>query len=327
MRKLFHKELISPWNLMRVILSLLVASLALAFFPSSPRPASLGIISLDFSGERAFKHLRSQVALGPRVPGTQAHFRTRNYIKSQLKAFADEIAEQNFTVRVDGKTAEMTNLIAYLNKGAERFILLGAHYDTRPFADMEASGSKNSPIPGADDGASGVAVLLELAPALKESLPKDTGIVLVFFDGEDFGRTLSSMFLGSKHFARALSAEMKRKIAFGLIVDMVGDRGLAICREFHSEGSIPGVFGALLELQNALGVDVLRKDSVLSIYDDHLPLIEAGIKTYLLIDFDYPYWHTLEDTPDKCSASSLQAVGLLVLNLVLNYAQGNMLNF
>ena len=291
------------------------------------KTTSLTVLCLDFSGERAFKHLTKQVEFGPRVPGTRAHFRTRNYIKSQLKAFADEIVEQNFSAQVDGKTTQMTNVIVYLNSRAERFILLGAHYDTRPFAEMESSAKKDMPIAGANDGASGVAVLLELAPTLKKTLPKDTGVILAFFDGEDFGRSLSSMFLGSKHFARNLSSELKRKIAFALVVDMVGDRDLSISRESHSESSFSQAFEALLELQDALGVNALHKDSVLSVYDDHLPLIEAGIKTYLLIDFDYPYWHTLEDTPDKCSPSSLRAVGLLVLNLVLNYAQKNMVNF
>lgn len=277
------------------------------------------VLSLDFSGTRAYEHLKRQVGIGPRVPGSPEHERALTYIKSSLKPYADRIVEQKFTARTPRGNVKMTNLIAYVNEHAKHLILLGAHYDTRPFAEMDEPKNHDKPIPGANDGASGTSVLLELARALHGKLPANLGAVFVFFDGEDFGSSLSTMFYGSRHFARNLAPELKRRISFAVIVDMVGDAELAITRETASESSLPWFFDSALKLQSALGVKALVDTGALAIYDDHLPLIGAGVKSYLFIDFDYPYWHTLEDTPDKCSAESLQAVGLILLNILLNF--------
>ncbi len=299
----------------------LILMLATAGTPLSQTQAN--VVSLDFSGTRAYEHLKRQVAIGARVPGTPEHERAVSYIKGSLKLFADSILEQRFTAETPQGKTPMTNVIAYLNKDAERFILLGAHFDTRPFADMDSGANRTKPIPGANDGASGVAVLLELARALHGKLPDNFGVLLVFFDGEDFGSSLSTMFYGSRHFARNLSPELRRKISYAVVIDMVGDADLAITRETASESSLPWFFNSALKLQSALGVQALLDTGAIAIYDDHLPLIDAGVKSYLLIDFVYPYWHTLEDTPDKCSPESLQSVGLILLNLILNYANRN----
>ncbi len=280
----------------------------------------LKIITFDFSGGRAFKHLKKQVEFGPRVPGTPPHLRARAYIKEQLKPFTDRVEEQAFIAKSGLSQIEMFNVIAFINHRAKNFILLGAHYDTRPFADKDYEKNRNTPIPGANDGASGVAILLELARALHGKLPPNFGVILVFFDGEDYGKSLSCMFYGSRHFAQNLSSDLKQKIKFGIVVDMVGDSELEIIPESASEKSAPEVYNSLFELQDQLGLKVLLALSPRVVYDDHLSLIDAKIKSALLIDLDYPYWHTLEDTPDKCSEDSLRAVGLLLLNLILNYA-------
>jgi len=188
---------------------------------------------------------------------------------------------------------------------------------------MDESWNQDKPIPGANDGASGVAVLLELARVLSGKLPAGKGVVFVFFDGEDFGRTSDEMFLGSRYFAQHLESSVKVRVDFGVLLDMVGDRGLSILRETKSESAAHGVFQALLELQKALGLDVLSGARIITVMDDHLPLIAEGLRVYDLIDFDYIHWHTLEDTPDKCSAQSLQAVGLLMENLLLNFGTGD----
>jgi Zn-dependent M28 family amino/carboxypeptidase len=193
------------------------------------------------------------------------------------------------------------NVIAKRNDDAPQ-IILGAHYDTRMAADQDPElGKRLLPVPGANDGASGVAVLIEMA----RSLPKDTVPVwLVFFDAEDNGRIDGwDWILGSRAFAEELSIHPEAVV----IVDMIGDADLNIYLEQNSNVSIrTEIWGTAEKLGYA---DKFINQEKFSMLDDHTPFLEAGIPAVDIIDFDYPYWHTTQDTPDKVSAESLQTVG------------------
>jgi Zn-dependent M28 family amino/carboxypeptidase len=169
------------------------------------------------------------------------------------------------------------------------------------------------PILGANDGASGVAVLLELARMFKEK-PPTVSMTIVLFDGEDFGPTLEDMFLGSRYFAKAMD---KCKYRYGILLDMVGDKGLQIYREGNSQEHAAFVADKIWDAAKSLGREGVFKDRLkYTIQDDHVPLIEAGLPCADVIDFDYAYWHTLDDMLDKCSPESLKAVGETIARVI-----------
>lgn len=305
---------------MRHRLCLRCAGMALALLAiASCRPdtvpanAALGAPPVAFDAERAFADLKRQCEFGPRVPGTAGHRRCRDYLSQVLKENADSFEAQEFAFRDGKRSLPMANLIARW-KGTRvgaRGVILAAHWDTRPSADEESDPARRrQPILGANDGASGVAILLEVARQLKR-VPPDGPVWVVLFDGEDYGPGIDRMFLGSRHFARRLPKEAPR---VGVLLDMVGDADLRLpiegysfrrAREIVQEvWSIARGRGYGMVFVNELGPDVM---------DDHLPLLDAGVKMIDIIDFDYPYWHTLADTPDKCSANSLRIVGEVVI--------------
>jgi glutaminyl-peptide cyclotransferase len=287
-----------------------------------PNVSTLKVLSTDFSGSRAYGFLKKQVAMGPRVPGTNAHALCRSFIKSELEPYCTGITEQTFDRVVNGRDYTFNNVIAYIHPDAPKLVMLVAHFDTRPFADKDTPANYSTPIPGANDGASGVAALLELAKMLSASMPDNVGVLFLFTDGEDTGNTAAQMFAGADYFASKMDNALMQRIAFGVLLDMIGDVNLNILPESHSEASAPKVYLALLELQEMLGLSGFSTFGQNEIWDDHLAFIDRGVKMYDLIDFDYAPWHTLQDTPDKCSGESLRVVGLCVGNLVLNYAQG-----
>jgi len=291
--------------------------------PEGTTTRQLRVLLYQFSGTRTFDLLRRQVAFGPRVPGTPAHQQCRDFIKQELSAYCDSVAEQSFPAVVNERKYEFFNVTGYIHPEAERVVILAAHYDTRPFADMDSPENYSTPIPGANDGASGVAVLLELARVLEPRLPDDIGVLFLFTDGEDTGRTARQMFQGARYFASTMSPDLRSRIVFGILLDMVGDASLGIRREKNSEAVAPGIFTAILELQDMLGLQGFLDAGERNVLDDHIPFIEQGVRMYDLIDIDYTHWHTLQDTVERCSAASLQVVGLCVANLVLNYADGS----
>ncbi|OGK08784.1 MAG: hypothetical protein A2Y63_04610 [Candidatus Riflebacteria bacterium RBG_13_59_9] len=312
---------------------LVVAALSASCFSSTgvgsaspgieqPEESQLQVLLLDFSGSRAFELLKKQVALGPRVPGSRPHQQCRELIADTLAPFCEGITEQDFSDVVNGHHYDFHNLLAYQNPHAERLVILAAHYDTRPFADRDSPQNYATPIPGANDGASGVAVLLELARVLHGRLPENVGLLFLFTDGEDTGLATRQMFKGAEYFASNMPTELRQRIAFGVLLDMIGDANLNIKPEKNSEAVASGIYSALLELQDSLGLQGFLATGQNTICDDHLAFIERGVKMYDVIDFDYRYWHTLEDTVDRCSPQSLQTVGLCVGNLILNYAAG-----
>jgi glutaminyl-peptide cyclotransferase len=275
----------------------------------------------EFNGDRAYDLLKKQVALGPRVPGTDSHAAGEAFIIESLRPYADEVTTQRFTAMVGSKRIPMINIIANFHQRSSKWVLIAAHWDTRPTADQEVIGDKrNQPIPGANDGASGVAALLELARIFREQ-PPPVNVMLLFLDGEDYGPGESAMFLGAKHFASEAEANKikpnREKIIYGILLDMVGDRDLAIPQEAKSLEAAPEVMKKIWDKAADLGYHKeFPSKRGMAISDDHLPLIAAGIKCVDLIDFDYGPWHTLDDTPDKCSAKSLKTIGEVVAAVV-----------
>jgi len=273
-----------------------------------------------FDGSKAYGLLKKQVDIGPRYPGIPGHDACRDLIVSQLKPLADEVSVQEFSQVVGGNELTLQNIIATFSPGAKKRILLAAHWDTRPIADMEVEPEKRSrPILGANDGASGVAVLLELARMFHDRKP-DVGITMVFFDGEDYATkkpSESTMYLGSKYFAKHLDPAEVKSISYGVLLDMVGDTKLGLYQESFSQRAAPEVTKRVWDTAKMLGYEKnFVPECKYSISDDHLPLIDAGVKCIDVIDFDYGPWHTLDDTADKCSAGSLKIVGDVIARVV-----------
>lgn len=274
-----------------------------------------------FDGENAFKYLNAQVAFGPRIPNSEGHRKCRDYLLQELKNYADKVVLQNFTENAYGTILNLSNIIASFNPDAEKRILLCAHWDTHPWADQELDPTKrNLPIPGANDGASGVAVLLEISRILK-NFPPQIGIDIILFDGEDYAKPhdASGYLRGSKYFTK--NKPQNYNPMFGVLLDMIGDSQLEIQKEGFSVRYAPDVVQLIWSIATELGYIEFVNRVGQEVIDDHIPLNEVGIKTANLIDFNYPdetnrYWHTLEDTPDKCSPRSLEIVGNVLLHLL-----------
>ena len=252
-----------------------------------------------FNAERAFADVEHQLSLGPRTPSSSGHDEIVVWLDSELtRAGWDVSLQENVQMG-----HSVLNIIA--RRGPENVdpILLGAHYDTRLYADEDATlENQSKPVPGANDGASGVAVLLELARALPEDA--SANIWLVFFDAEDNGQIPGwDWILGS----RAFVENMEQRPQAVVIVDMIGDRDLNIHQE---RNSTPLLRDDIWNQAEDLGyAEYFLPTPKYSMLDDHTPFLEAGIPAVDIIDFDYPYWHTIEDTLDKVSAQSLQVVG------------------
>ena len=252
--------------------------------------------SVQFDGQRAYQDVIAQVAFGPRIPDSQAHADTITYIQEELRKAGWKSKIQ----MTDWKGFLVQNIIAFRSDQTPQ-IILGAHYDTRLLADQDPGAGRAAPVPGANDGASGVAVLLELA----RTLPAATiPTWLVFFDAEDNGELAGrEWIMGSNAFVSELSFHPRAAI----ILDMVGDADLNLYIEQNSNATLATeIWGQAAKLGYSRQFIQTVKYSML---DDHTPFLVAGIPAVDVIDFDYPYWHTAADTPDKVSPKSLQIVG------------------
>lgn len=253
--------------------------------------------AVPFEGQHAFEDVKTQVAFGPRVPGSEGHAKIQEWIRKELES-------AGWTVEIQKSAAlghPVENIIAKRGPATPQ-IIIGAHYDSRMFADNDPDPNKHTqPVPAANDGASGVAVLLELA----RSLPQNTVPTwLVFFDAEDNGRIEGwDWILGSREFVKNNALRPKAAV----VIDMIGDADLNIYKELNST---PMITDQIWATAKQLGYEKQFIDQgKYSMIDDHTPFLEAGIPAVDIIDFDYPYWHTTQDTPDKVSAESLKAVG------------------
>lgn len=272
-----------------------------------------------FDGARAFTYLDEQVKLGPRVPGSEPSAAARRLYRSHFEATGMIVDSQrvSFINPYGGDTIPLVNLIARTNPGASTRIFVAAHYDCRPRAERAFDTTKRDlPIDGANDGASGVAVLMEFANLLKMQAP-EAGVDLILLDGEDWGKSgdLDYYSLGAKALARTLP---KEKYRFGIVLDMIGDRDQLIYREAYSEQFCKPLNDLVWSTAAKLKVTTFRDSVKHSVIDDHLPFNVVGIPTVNLIDFDYPFWHTDRDTPDKCSAEALANVGRVVSHIIYN---------
>ena len=292
------------------LLVFILSFLMFSFFTFSCETAHIP----DFDSTRAFTYLETQVAFGPRVPGTQAHEKTCEWITEQLKSCTHNVTLQRFSDIFAGKEHEMTNIIASFYPDKTNRVLLCAHWDCRPFADRDPNPENHSkPVSGANDGASGVAVLLEIACVITDHEPP-FGIDIVFFDGEDGGEYGSNdtWILGSRYFAHSMQLSYRPRYA--ILLDMIGDKDLSLSRDYNSIESAPGLWARIEKCSKKIGIPI--SPEIREIIDDHIPLIKRGIPSVDLIDFDYPSWHTISDTPDKCSAQSLGKIGSLVLTII-----------
>ena len=273
---------------------------------------------VEFNGRTAFSYVEKQLAFGPRVPNTPGHRQMGDWLLGELRARADTVIVQAFRHRTGkGQSLELRNFFARFRPQATDRILLLAHWDTRPFADKSANlGQQRLPVPGANDGASGVAVLLGVADALKAKAPT-IGVDLLFVDGEDYGDFADSTetLIGSRYFARHLPPGYTT--LFAVLFDMVGDKDLQLPQEGYSAQNAPEVVQRVWQTADRLGYgNVFVKRVTQALTDDHVPLQQAGIRAIDVIDYDFPYHHTTEDTIDKVSAESLQIVGNVAVALI-----------
>ena len=275
-----------------------------------------------FDATRAYGYLVKQTQFGPRDPGSTGHEGCLKFLREELNKYADAVSTQPFSSQIfEWKRVQLTNVIASFNTRAANRLFISAHWDTRPWADQDVDKKNHTkPILGANDGASGVAVILELARQLKQ-YPPTIGVDLVLFDGEDLGKTgfPAGFSLGAQYFAKNRPPGFNPQ--FGINIDMIGDKNLEIEREQNSERLAPAVQNLIFSTAKRLGLPGFVDSPGLEITDDHMPLYVAGVPSVDLIDFKYPdesnkYWHTMADTPDKCSAQSLGSVGTLLLEII-----------
>ncbi|MBL7108449.1 MAG: M28 family peptidase [Candidatus Cloacimonetes bacterium] len=271
-----------------------------------------------FDGERAFQLLEKQCSFGPRNPNSDGHLLCKNFLINFLKENGAEVKTQKFSAEVRDETYELTNIIASYYPQKRTRIFLGAHWDTRPWADLDSVKINHSkPILGANDGASGVAVLLHLAEILNQYEPVLYGFDIILFDGEDAGTygSFTDWCLGSKYFVNHL-AEVGCEPEVVIIIDMIGDKNLNINIEQNSYQNSPELVEKIWKIAAKNNISNFKTKISEPIFDDHYPFLEKGFQAIDIIDFDYPYWHTLEDTPDKCSAKSLQKIGDVLMSYI-----------
>ncbi len=291
----------------RVIFMLYVA---VACAQDSPQPKS----PFAFDGKVAWNYLLKQVSFGPRVPGTDAQIKCRDWMIEELKKSCDDVHVQSFSYHwsVTNKDLNIYNVIGTQNwKDAKVRCVLLAHWDSRPWADENDSPwnhdyREQHPIPGADDGASGVGVILELAQAIKDKHP-NVGIMYLLDDGEDLGPDIKQMLLGVDYFADHLPDP---KPDYGILLDMIGQQNLVVGMEQESYKRAKRLTEQFFLNAGHAGLGKTFPYEIGDdLEDDHLPLLDKGIPTLDLIDFRYPYWHTLQDTPEHCSEDALQQTG------------------
>ena len=287
---------------------LLAALLFIGCVSAQQPPAPAAAPAAAFDGARAFEHLKQLVGIGPRPAGSEGARKTRDYIKQQMAALGLTATELPFDAATPVGTVKMVNVSVRLPGGQGPRLIFAGHYDTKLFKEFR--------FVGANDAGSSTAFLIELARALKDR-KNEVPIELLFLDGEEaFGEWESGNTFGSRHYVEAArkTGALKEIGAF-VLVDMIGEKNPVFKRE---EASTPWLVDAIWSAARKLNRREFVAD-VTPISDDHLPFLEAGIPAADIIDLDYPdemsrrFWHTAEDTIDKCSPESLKAVGEVLL--------------
>jgi len=263
--------------------------------------------TLEFDGSRAYNDVKYQVGLGPRTMGSEAHEQIANWIISELQNLNWQVNAQETII----SNQNIKNIIAQRGGGTP-WVIIASHYDSRSIADMDPDPqNRKQPVMGANDGASTVGILLELARVLPTKVDKQ--IWLVFFDDEDNGKKSGSGWdIGSEYFVSKLHGKPDSVV----VLDMLGDKDLNIYMEGNSN---PRLNTEIWNVAKELGYSQFIPTYTHDFIDDHIPFIQAGIRAVDVIDFDYPYWHTTYDTLDKVSADSLKIVGDTILKWLEQY--------
>jgi hypothetical protein len=295
-------------------------------------PAALAVAALvgaacnageapSFSADSAMVHVERQVALGPRVPGSPARDSAARYLARTLERHGARVTVQPFEIDDPYATRRlrMVNVIGSFAPDEKRRLMLASHYDSRPWADQEPDSLQwTSPIPGAVDGATSTAILLEIARLAGARAPDGIGLDLVFFDGEDYGKEgdLDHYLMGSRHFAANL--EGYRPVA-AVLLDMVGGAGTRVRREAISEQESAPLLDYVFERARALNLDYFESTPGSTIYDDHVPLLQAGFDAIDLFGYDFAAWHTLRDDMSAVDRTKVEQTGILLRDLVYNF--------
>jgi Zn-dependent M28 family amino/carboxypeptidase len=274
---------------------------------------------VEFNGAKAMEYVRAQLAFGARVPGTAAHRQAGEWLVREFGARADTVIQQTWThTTADGKRLPMRNVLASFNPSATRRVLYVAHWDSRPMSEKATDPSRRAlPVPGANDGASGVAILLALADILKAK-PSAIGVDLLLVDGEDWGDFDSNtdVLIGSRYFAANLP-DPDYNPEFGIVWDMVGKPDAQFLYESNSVRAAPDIVQRVWGTAAAIGHGAYFPTREYgAIMDDHVPLIEVGLRVIDVIDLDFAHHHTPEDTEDKVSPQTLQVVGDVALAVI-----------
>lgn len=279
-----------------------------------------------FDGANAYAQVKAQVEFGPRNPGSAGHSLALTYLQNELNKYADEVKLQQFTYPGYNEQLNLTNIVARFNPENKKRIMICAHWDTRPRSEHSKDTTKrNLPIPGANDGASGCGIILELARVLKGH-DLNIGVDLVLLDGEDYGKEsdLDNYCLGAKYYAVNIQGGTHPE--FAILLDMVGDKDAVFMKEAGSVEYAPDIVNLIWDIAASVDAGVFAPRGGESIYDDHIPLNQAGIKTVDIIDAelvgaDTPverrnYWHSDRDNMDNISQSTLQQVGNVLVYLL-----------
>ncbi len=290
-----------------------------------------------FDRDSAYTYVEKQVSFGPRVPNTDAHRQAKNWLVEQFESFGAKVIEQDFEANAyTGEALQATNIIAQFNPDAKKRVLLGAHWDSRPFADSPLSEErKEEPILGADDGGSGVAVLLEVARQLGQH-PIGLGVDIVLFDAEDYGESggnnPDSYALGSQYWSRNVHLSGDQRPQYGILLDMVGSKGARFPKEYFSAQFAPRLLNKVWKLAQSMGYSNYFVDAQGgAITDDHyyvntiarIPMIDIINRPVDTQTGFGDYWHTHEDDMDVIDRRTLRAVGQVVLAVLYREHNGD----
>ncbi len=279
-----------------------------------------------FNGNNAYNQTKAQVDIGPRNPNSAGHALALTYLQNELNKYADKVILQPFSYQGYKEELNLTNIIARFNPSNKNRIVICAHWDTRPRSEHSKDSTKrNLPILGANDGASGCGVILELARMLSQRKVK-YGVDLLLLDGEDYGKEndLDRYCLGSKYYSINIPGGIYPQ--FAILLDMVGDEDATFMKEANSDQYAPDIVNLIWGIASQLNITIFNPKESAAIYDDHIPMNQAGIKTIDIIDAelvgaDTPverrnYWHSDKDTMENISAKTLQQVGDVLVCLL-----------
>jgi Zn-dependent M28 family amino/carboxypeptidase len=298
------------WALLLPLLAIMVVIVLIILLNHGPIPDPGEEGASPFSGTRALEHVEDLVKMGPRSIGSAPIVRARTYIVEHLEELGVLVRTDPFTATYEGTDYEMVNIVGIIPGSGEGVIAVGGHYDTKD-------------IPGANDGGSSAGLLLEMARVLaNESLGYT--IWIVFFDGEDTGNDMDTMFYGSRYMASELSSRGELP-DWLIIADMIGDRNLLIKRDRNSNARLQDY---IWRTAGELGYDRHFGTSTLMVLDDHVPFGNLGVPSCVLIDFEYgplnSYWHTQRDDMDKINGDSLKVVGDVLYHVVIGLDGGEL---